>query len=49
VLKKVPTRALEQIAVENGMQRLWDNGIQRAVAGHTTMDEIVRVLAAEMV
>jgi general secretion pathway protein E len=49
ILKKVPTRALEQIAVDNGMQRLWDNGIQRAVTGQTTMDEIVRVLAAEMV
>jgi len=49
VLKKVPTSALEDIAVENGMQTLWQNGIQRAITGQTTMDEIVRVLAAEMV
>ncbi len=48
VLKKVPTSALEEIAVQNGMQTLWQNGLQRAVTGQTSMDEIVRVLAAEM-
>jgi len=48
VLKKVPTSALEEIAVQSGMQTLWQNGLQRAVTGQTTMDEIVRVLAAEM-
>jgi len=34
--------------VQNGMQTLWQNGLQRAVTGQTSMDEIVRVLAAEM-
>ena len=49
VLKKVPTSALEEIAVQNGMQTLWQNGIHRAITGQTGLDEIVRVLAAEMV
>ena len=48
VLKKVPTSALEEIAVKNGMHTLWQNGIQRAITGQTTLDEVVRVLAAEM-
>jgi type II secretory ATPase GspE/PulE/Tfp pilus assembly ATPase PilB-like protein len=49
VLKKVPTSALEETAVQSGMKTLWQNGLERAVTGQTTMDEIVRVLAAEMV
>jgi len=48
VLKKVPTSALEEIAVKNGMHTLWQNGMHRAVTGQTTLDEVVRVLAAEM-
>ena len=49
ILKKLPTRALEEIAVQNGMSTLWHNGIQRAITGQTSLEEIVRVLAAEMV
>jgi general secretion pathway protein E len=48
VLKKLPTRALEEVAVQNGMHTLWENGIQRAITGETSLEEIVRVLAAEM-
>jgi type II secretory ATPase GspE/PulE/Tfp pilus assembly ATPase PilB-like protein len=48
VLKKVPTSALEQIAIENGMRTLWQNGLQRAITGQTTLEETVRVLAADM-
>lgn len=49
VLKKLPTRALEEIAAQQGMRTLWQNGLQRAIAGETTLDEIVRVVAADMV
>jgi type II secretory ATPase GspE/PulE/Tfp pilus assembly ATPase PilB-like protein len=49
VLKKLPTRALEEIAVQQGMRTLWENGLQRAISGQTTLDEIIRVLAADMV
>jgi type II secretory ATPase GspE/PulE/Tfp pilus assembly ATPase PilB-like protein len=48
VLKKVPTSALEDIAIQNGMRTLWQNGLQRAMSGQTTLEETVRVLAADM-
>jgi type II secretory ATPase GspE/PulE/Tfp pilus assembly ATPase PilB-like protein len=48
VLKKVPTSALEEIAVQHGMRTLWQNGISRALSGQTTVEEIIRVLAADM-
>ena len=49
MLKKLPTRALEEIAIQQGMHTLWQNGLQRAVTGQTTLDEIIRVVAADMV
>jgi type II secretory ATPase GspE/PulE/Tfp pilus assembly ATPase PilB-like protein len=48
VLKKVPTSALEEIAMQQGMRTLWQNGVSRAVSGQTTVEEIIRVLAADM-
>ncbi len=48
VLKKVPTSVLEEIATKGGMRTLWQNGIERAISGQTALEEIVRVLAAEM-
>ncbi len=48
VLKKMPTSALEEIATQQGMQTLWQNGVQRALSGQTTLEEIIRVLAADM-
>src|SRR6266581_1235234 len=49
VLKKMPTSALEEIATQQGMRTLWQNGLQRALAGQTTLEEIIRVLAADMI
>ena len=49
VLKKVPTSALEEIAIQQGMHTLWQNGLQRAITGETTLDEIIRVVAADMI
>ncbi len=49
VLKKMPTRALEEIAIQNGMRTLWQNGLYRAISGQTTLDETIRVLAADMI
>jgi len=48
VLKKMPTSALEDIAIEQGMRTLWQNGVYRALTGQTALEEIVRVLAADM-
>lgn len=49
VLKKMPTAALEQIAIQQGMRTLWQNGLDRALTGQTTLEEAVRVLAADMI
>ena len=47
ILQKLPTRALQQVAVQQGMQTLWQNGVRRALQGQTTLEEIVRVVAAD--
>jgi len=48
VLKKMPTSALEDIAIEQGMRTLWQNGLYGALTGQTALEETVRVLAADM-
>ena len=48
VLKKMPTSALEEIAIQQGMRTLWQNGLSRAITGQTTLEETIRVLAADM-
>jgi general secretion pathway protein E len=47
VLQKLPTRALQEIAVRQGMQTLWHLGLQRVLRGETTLEEIMRVVAAD--
>jgi general secretion pathway protein E len=49
VLKKLPTSALEDIAIQQGMRTLWQNGLTRAITGQTSLEDIIRVLAADMV
>jgi type II secretory ATPase GspE/PulE/Tfp pilus assembly ATPase PilB-like protein len=49
VLKKLPTSALEEIAIEQGMRTLWQNGLARAITGQTTLEEAIRVVAADRV
>jgi type II secretory ATPase GspE/PulE/Tfp pilus assembly ATPase PilB-like protein len=48
ILKKMPTSALESIAIEQGMRTLWQNGLYRAVTGQSTLEEVIRVLAASI-
>jgi type II secretory ATPase GspE/PulE/Tfp pilus assembly ATPase PilB-like protein len=49
ILKKMPTSALEDIAIQKGMRTLWQNGLHRAIHGQTSLEETVRVLAADMI
>ena len=49
VLNKMPTSALEEIAIQQGMRTLWQNGLHRAITGQTSLEEIIRVVAADMV
>jgi type II secretory ATPase GspE/PulE/Tfp pilus assembly ATPase PilB-like protein len=47
VLQKLPTRTLQQVAIQQGMATFWQNGLRRVLRGETTMEEIMRVLAAD--
>lgn len=47
ILQKLPTRSLQQVAVNQGMQTLWQMGVQRVIRGETTLEEITRVVAAD--
>lgn len=47
VLQKLPTRALQQVAVDKGMQTLWHSGLRRVMSGQTSLEEILRVVAVD--
>ena len=47
ILKKLPTRSLQDVAIQQGMQTLWQKGLRRALSGQTTLEEILRVVAAD--
>ena len=49
VLQKLPTRALQNVAIQQGMQTMWHNGLMRALAGQTALEEVLRVVAVEQV
>ncbi len=48
ILQKLPTRSLQQVAIQQGMHTLWQNGLRRVLSGETTLDEVMRVLAADI-
>lgn len=47
ILQKLPTRALQQVAIQQGMATLWQNGLRRVMRGETPLEEILRVVASE--
>ena len=47
ILQKLPTRTLQQVAIQQGMLTLWQMGLRRIAAGKTTMEEILRVVAVD--
>jgi len=47
VIDKMPTRALQQVAVDHGMQTMWTRGLRRALDGQTTLEEILRVISVD--
>ena len=47
ILKKLPTRALQEVAIQQGMQTLWLKGLRRALSGQTSLEEILRVVAVD--
>jgi len=47
ILQKLPTRTLQQVAIQQGMQTLWQMGLRRALSGQTPLEEILRVIAVD--
>jgi type II secretory ATPase GspE/PulE/Tfp pilus assembly ATPase PilB-like protein len=47
VMDKRPTRALQDVAISQGMQTMWQRGLRRALAGETTLEEIQRVISVD--
>ena len=47
VLQKLPTRVLQNVAIQQGMQTMWQDGLRRVLKGHTTLEEILRVIAID--
>jgi type II secretory ATPase GspE/PulE/Tfp pilus assembly ATPase PilB-like protein len=47
VMQKLPTRALQEVGVQQGMVNLWQMGLNRVIRGDTTLEEIMRVVAAD--
>ena len=47
ILQKMPTRALQKVAHQQGMQSLWHNGLERVAHGETPLEEIFRVVAID--
>ena len=48
VLEKMPTRSLQEVAIQQGMRTLWRNGLDRVISGDTPLEEIVRVVAVDL-
>jgi len=46
-MQKLPTRSLQEVANQQGMQMLWQTGLRRALSGQTPLEEILRVVAVD--
>jgi len=47
IMQKLPTRSLQEVAIQQGMQTLWQTGLRRALSGQTPLEEILRVVAVD--
>ena len=47
LLQKLPTRSLQDVAIKQGMTTLWQQALKRVCEGHTTLEEILRVIAMD--
>ena len=47
IMQKVPTKTLQQTAIQNGMQTMWQRGLKRVYSGQTTLEEILRVISVD--
>lgn len=47
VMQKMATRNLQQIAIQQGMQTMWQHGLHRVASGDAPLEEILRVIAVD--
>lgn len=47
VLQKMPTKKLQEIAIGQGMRTLFQSGMERVIHGHTTVEEVLRMVAMD--
>ncbi|MGD1086397.1 MAG: type II secretion system protein GspE, partial [Verrucomicrobiota bacterium] len=47
IMDKRPTKALQEVAIGQGMQTMWQRGLRRALNGETTVEEIQRVISVD--
>jgi len=47
MMTRAPAAEVKRKAVELGMKTLRQNALAKAFAGHTTIDEVLRVTAAD--
>jgi type II secretory ATPase GspE/PulE/Tfp pilus assembly ATPase PilB-like protein len=47
IMQKLPTRSLQEVAIQQGMQTLWQTGLRRALNAQTPLEEILRVVAVD--
>ena len=47
ILQKLPTRQLQQVAIREGMESLWQLGLRRVLDGQTTLDELLRIVSVD--
>ncbi len=48
VLARAPASALKQEAVKQGMRDLWSDGLEKAMKGLTTLEEVLRAVRVEV-
>jgi type II secretory ATPase GspE/PulE/Tfp pilus assembly ATPase PilB-like protein len=46
-MDKLPTRKLQDIAIERCMKTLWQAGIERVIRGETPLEEIIRSIPTD--
>jgi type II secretory ATPase GspE/PulE/Tfp pilus assembly ATPase PilB-like protein len=47
VMQKLPARMLQQVAIDQGMQTLWQNGLRQVFSGQTPLEEVLRVISPD--
>ena len=47
ILQKKPTRVLQEIAIQQGLQTMWQVGLRRVLKGDTTLEEMLRVVGVD--